>query len=222
MTTYHSQTGKFVAAIAQNLPQDISDDVMQGWIENPKALQNVLRSALCPPTETAEFEALRVTEIKAWKQIKLGIGLGTADGFRKAIINSGLRISDWAIDMLANKAFTAAIKEQEIDLVVMSVKELGFKRITRYHQICARAKELGLELCPAEVGPQLRLQYLDQPKNEWLVIAMMEGIRDSSGHGLFTFCVGHNQDGRWLRVEHGYYDCAWDLNEQFVFVLPRK
>lgn len=46
--TYHHQTGKFLATIAQSMPE-ISADVMQGWIENPKGLKKALAGALCPP-----------------------------------------------------------------------------------------------------------------------------------------------------------------------------
>jgi len=214
MNTYHPQTGKFLAALAQNIPQEISGDVMQGWIENPKALQSALRAALCPPTEMAE------PEIKVWKRIKLGTGLKIADDFRKAIKDNDLRLGDWGNNILGKPEFIAATEPAEVDLVVMSVKDLGFKRATRYDQICARAKELGLELCPAEVGPQLRLQYLDQPKDEWLIIAM-EAIRDSSG-GLSVFRVGHGDDGRWLSAGCGAPGSTWYPGSQFVFVFPRK
>lgn len=41
-----AQTAKLIAKIAECLP-DMPGDVMQGWIENPKALKKVLRTALC-------------------------------------------------------------------------------------------------------------------------------------------------------------------------------
>lgn len=43
------QTAKLIARISENLPADLDKDVMQGWIMNPKGLQQVLQQALCPP-----------------------------------------------------------------------------------------------------------------------------------------------------------------------------
>ncbi|MDP3997721.1 MAG: hypothetical protein Q8P73_04450 [bacterium] len=166
--------------------------------------------------ETVATVAAIAPKLKVWRRIKLGTGLKTADDFRQAIKDNDLRLGDWASDILGKEAFTVAIEEQEVDLVVMSVKELGFKGNARFDQICARAKELGLELCPAEVGPQLRLQYLDQPKNEWLIIAM-EAIRDSDGH-LGVFDVEHVDDGRWLRAGGGDPVSVWYPDDRFVFV----
>ncbi len=45
--TYDRQTAKFIATLIQNIP-DMPGDVMQGWIENPKALQKALGETLCP------------------------------------------------------------------------------------------------------------------------------------------------------------------------------
>lgn len=42
------QVAKLIARIAENLPE-MSSDIMQGWIENPKSLKNALHRALCPP-----------------------------------------------------------------------------------------------------------------------------------------------------------------------------
>ena len=79
-----------------------------------------------------------------------------------------------------------------------------------------RAKELGLELCPAEVGPQLRLQYADQPRGEWLLIAM-EPITDSVGDPRI-FDVELGDFGRWLDGLCGDPDGFWFGSGRFVFV----
>lgn len=155
-----------------------------------------------------------------WKTIKLGVGLATVDDFCNAFSTSGLRCSQGAIYMLSKSEFAVAGKFTEVDLVVVSGRDLGFEANMRYAQICARAKELGLELCPAEVGPQLRLQHLDQPNGEQVVIAM-EAICDSYGY-LNVFCLEHDDSGRWLVAYYGNPGSIWYPDSEFVFVLPRK
>lgn len=161
-----------------------------------------------------------VSTFKVWKTLKLGTGLSTAADFRAALKRGGNKIGDWANDILGKPAFTAVSQETEVDLVKVTVAELGFKDSATYRQICERAMGFGLELCPAEVGPQLRLQYQDQPFGEWLVIAM-EPIADSDGD-LFVFYVEHDDDGRWLSGGRGGHpDYGWCGGVQFVF-LRRK
>ncbi len=156
---------------------------------------------------------------KTWKTIQLGTGLQTADDFRKAVKSAGMKIGDWANDILGKPAFTATTIETEVELVVASVAELGFKDGATRKDIYVRAQELGLDLCPPEVGPQLRLQYTDQPKGEWLVIAM-EPITDSDGD-LNLFSVARDGGGRWLSANDGYPGHFWHGNFRFVF-LRRK
>ena len=158
---------------------------------------------------------------KIWKTIKLGTGPKNADDFRKAIKQSGMYIGDWGNDILGKPAFTAATEETEVDLVLVTVTDLGFKEGAKRSDIYNRAIELGLQLCPNEVGPQLRLQYKDQPKGEWLLVGM-EPITDSDGD-LEVFRVGRSDDGELcLGGSSGDPDDFWYGGYRFVFVLPRK
>jgi hypothetical protein len=68
-------------------------------------------------------------------------------------------------------AFLFSMTRTDVDLVV-SVSELGFDDSTSIADIYRRAGELGLELCPAEVAPLLRLQYVNQPIGEFFNVAM--------------------------------------------------
>ena len=160
------------------------------------------------------------TEFPIWKTIKLGTGLKSTDDSRKSIKKNGMKISDWASDILGKPTFTTAAQETELDLVKVTVAELGFKKGARREQIYIRAKELGLELCPSEVGPQLRLQYQDQPNGEWLLIAM-EPITGSDG-GLGVFSVERGGSGLWLRSDYGGPGNFWHPDAQWVFVRPRE
>lgn len=144
-----------------------------------------------------------------FKTIKLGTGLKPAHDFRNDFKGNNLNVSDYAYSMLENSAFATASSETEVDLVVVSVGELGFRNGARRDQIYGRAKEFGLELCPAEVGPQLRRQYADQPLNEWLLIGM-EPIRDSDG-ALFVFLVERDGVGLWLGSPRRRLACRQSL-----------
>ncbi|MBI5420884.1 MAG: hypothetical protein HZA35_01050 [Parcubacteria group bacterium] len=104
-------------------------------------------------------------------------------------------VSDYAKAMLKSPLFIPSNKE-EITLVRLTVADLGFKEGARYKDIIARAKELGLDYCPAEVGPQLRLQYQDQPSGEWLRIATKPIIGPNNIPSVFS--LGHGVGGLWL------------------------
>ncbi len=159
-------------------------------------------------------------KFKTWKTIKLGTGLKTAEDFRRVLCDDGFNLTNWASDILGKPAFTVAPKETEVNLVKVTVGELGFKNGARHDQIYERAKELGLELCPPEVGPQLRLQYKNQPNDEYILI-FMESIFDSDGDWR-VFSVGCNASGMWL---YGYWSDpshGWGADDQWVFCRSRK
>jgi len=151
-------------------------------------------------------ETFKIIEIGTHKDVK---------SLRKTLEESGgARIGDWASSIL-NKTKLSKSK-QSLDLVVLTVKELGFPQGAQLKDIYEAAKNQGLDLCPAEVGPQLRVQYPDQPSGEWLVIAM-EPIKDSDGV-LGLFFVKHFVDDRWLRACNGYPGTHWHADFRFVFV----
>jgi hypothetical protein len=81
------------------------------------------------------------------------------------VSDSGWRDAD---EILGRPAFPFIKSPVELDLVVLSVFKLGFSDRASLHDIYARAVAQGFELCPAEVGPALRLNYLDQPLGEFL------------------------------------------------------
>lgn len=154
---------------------------------------------------------------EVWKMLKLGTGIKDAEGFRTALTQDGHGIGDWANDILGKPAFTASETETEVDLVLVTVAELGFKDGAKRSDIYTRAQELGLQLCPAEVGPQLRLQYKDQPNGEWILVGM-EPITDSDG-GLGVFGVERYDVGKqWLFSSGGSPDIYWFADFRWVFI----
>lgn len=160
-----------------------------------------------------------------WKTIKLGVGPQTAEDLHEELKTNGVKIGNWAEDILGGSSFPVAGAESEIDLVVLPMTELGFnfededasERIT-YEQVYKRARELGLDLLPAEVGPRLRLEYKDQPENEWILIAT-EPIKASDGMPL-VFSVG--RDDSSLRLVNFYQPPSFHFSSDCLWAFSRR
>ena len=70
-----------------------------------------------------------------------------------------------AADMLfEDRRFVPLAQDQVAEIATLSVAELGFGEGATYGQLTARALESGLTECPLELGPHLRMQFLDQPE----------------------------------------------------------
>jgi hypothetical protein len=112
------------------------------------------------------------TDTPIWRTTTLGT-YTTIDAVRNALDVKRIHVGDTAKEILDRPAFKLSKTKLDARLVVLAVSELGFdERGASLADIYARARQLGLKLCPAEVGPQLRLQYLRQPLGEFLHIAM--------------------------------------------------
>ncbi|MGB8815657.1 MAG: hypothetical protein WCC74_00230 [Minisyncoccia bacterium] len=156
---------------------------------------------------------------KTWKTVKLG-KFKNVDEIRKALRDGAIYVDDRANDILGKPAFKMSETEQDVELVEVSNEELGFKDGACYADSCKRASEIGLDKCPAEVGPQLPLQCKDQPKKTFVVVAM-EAITDSNGH-LRVFCVESYGFGRqYLDAIAGNAGIVLDGRIRFLF-LRRK
>ena len=130
-------------------------------------------------------------------------------------------ISSYAQSMLNNSEFATVKKSEQINLVKLKVSALGFKNNAKTDEVYKRAKELGLELCPLEVGPTIRLDYKkifkkDQPKENYFRIAMKQ-ITDSDGNPS-VFYVSRNDDGeRWLNNDWAGPGSGWCPRHGFLF-----
>jgi hypothetical protein len=154
-----------------------------------------------------KLKTFKVIEIGTYKSVK---------PLRKALEKSGARIGDWA-GVILNKTKLSKSK-QFLDLVVLTVRELGLPRDSELKDIYEAAKNQGLDLCPAEVGPLLRLQYTDQPRGEWLIIAM-EPIRIKDPFtNPFLFHVECFDGDCFLNAQQGYPPNRPGLVYRFVFV----
>ncbi|MCX6754330.1 MAG: hypothetical protein NTU81_00670 [Candidatus Nomurabacteria bacterium] len=102
-------------------------------------------------------------------------------------------------------------------MVNISVADLGLKSGATYGDICARACELGLGLCPFETGAQLRLEYKEQPYNEYLHIAMKSILDTNDCPSLFSVVSKNNF--LWLDASYGFSIGFWFPNDRFIFSI---
>lgn len=144
---------------------------------------------------------------------------GKSEGeLEKELAQRDIQISGYARDMMRNKAFTTFKDPTTIRLVRLPVRDLDTEkdRLTTA-EVFRAADELGLDKCPAEVGPHYRIQYADQPMHEWLYMGM-EPIADSDG-GPRVFHLERYDDGLWLDDRFTAPSYEWGPAYGFVFSL---
>lgn len=153
-----------------------------------------------------------------WKSVQVGTftNKGVLYG---ALDDADCSLDDTAEDILVAPGFALSGAAIKFDLVAVSVAELGIARQSAtLKDIYARAQKLGFVLAAAEVGPQLRLQYFDQPIGEFLDIAMAPIKTRSGGPGIFG--VGNGGAGLLLLGQEVTDDSQFDPSTRFVFVRP--
>jgi len=120
----------------------------------------------------------------------------------------------------------------EVRLVRLRVAELGFPDGATTSEIIGtqhdtdqhghpapftggKGAQLGLRLCPPQVGPECRLEYNDQPPEERLYVAM-KPISSSDGEPRI-FVLEHNADGMSLDAVRARPDDKWQPTDLFIF-----
>jgi hypothetical protein len=138
--------------------------------------------------------------------------------------NDPKQIINYAQGLLNHEDFKINPEKKELKLIKLSLVDLGFSKGATWEEIIAKGEELGLTLCPPEVGPLFRLNYQeltghDQPKNEWVVISM-NPISDPDGNDR-VFDVSRYDNGE--RSLH----CHWTAPDShfrtvYCFLFSRK
>ena len=117
--------------------------------------------------------------------------------------------------LFADDHFTTSETSHRLKTVELTVRDLGFPEGATTAQIFERASELGLELCPLELGPHLRLRYLDQPEGFWITIASKKISEDNDFPN--GFYLRRLDDGLWLRGYRAEPQYVYDSDNHFIF-----
>lgn len=152
---------------------------------------------------------------------ELSIGGVPKDELLARLGRRGVSLNDYARALFADAAFTTSPEVHILRLVQVSLPEIGLPHGGRFDEIVANAAASGLEPCPLEVGPHLRLDHLDQPRGPYLTIASHElrpGPETPNG-----FYLRHLDDGLWLRGYEAGPDNVYPPDfTDFVFVLTDR
>lgn len=134
-------------------------------------------------------------------------------------------ISDSATHILTKPEFETLKKKEVADLVKLKVADLGFSSASTVEKVFEKAEELGLELCPPEVGPILRLDFRqifnrEQTKKDYFRIGMKQ-IHDSLS-GPIVFSVSRKGVGQaWLSFDWASSARRWDQGDELVFRVSK-
>ncbi len=159
-------------------------------------------------------------DLTLWRKVKVGTGLHTGAEFYQKLRNNKFTIRGGAEQLLEAPSFTVSSEEREIELVVVSTFQLGFKNGAVRKHVYERAEELGLKPCPPEVGPQLRLQCSDQSAGIWsLIVATLPLPNRSNQERLFRLLL--SEDRKFiLSAVDGEETIFWPERNYWVFARP--
>jgi hypothetical protein len=179
------------------------------------ALQNRLTLKITPSANTPPVPVKSAFAVPPWRTITVGT-FANSFALLNALNAAGCSIGGLAEEILARPAFAVGTTRTSVELFAVSAAELGFQTGTaRLADIYARAQQLGFGLAAAEVAPQLRLQYFDQPMGELLI--GMAPIKTWTGAPVIL-TVANGGAGLVLIGREGSADAEIPVASRFLFV----
>lgn len=80
------------------------------------------------------------------------------------LAQNGVELNEAARILFASDKFVTSNAPTHLKTVELRVRDLGFAQGATISEVFTTAMRLGLHLCPTELAPHLRLQFLDQPE----------------------------------------------------------
>jgi hypothetical protein len=139
-----------------------------------------------------------------------------------------VQLNQAAEALFEDHRFTPLGVKKVIEIESLSVADLGFRDGATYEQLMTRARGSGLVECPLELGPYLRIQFLEQPEgtpgsplthgrappNSLTVASSPLDNSDETPKGFYLRCV----DGvLWLRGYRSSPGHVWSPEDVLVF-----
>ena len=182
-------------------------------------LQKRLTLKTAPSANSSPIPVKSAFAAPVWKTITTGT-FANSFALLNALDAAGCCIGGSAEEILARPAFTVSTTKTNVELFAVSAAELGFQTSTvPLAEIYARARQSGFGPAAAEVAPQLRLQFLDQPMGEFLI--GMEPIKTWTGEPVIL-TVANGGAGLVLIGRDGSADAEIPASARFLFVRSNE
>ncbi|EKD46577.1 MAG: hypothetical protein ACD_67C00167G0003 [uncultured bacterium] len=146
----------------------------------------------------------RLGEMQGKFQFLKAVNLGSLSvkSIREAFQDMDIKVNDAAKKILDNMQISA--EEKRVALMSATVAELGFTEGTTYRNIANKISQLGFDMCPAEIGPLLRLEHVKQPRGEILYITT--NLEDSVDELLMTVACANDKTLSLRAVQVGFFE----------------
>ncbi|RTE88414.1 MULTISPECIES: hypothetical protein [Bradyrhizobium] len=172
------------------------------------------------PAEASQQLIKSERDVVTWRRVAIGTFADSLK-LRNELDRIGCSVGGQAAEVFARPTFLIATRKTNIELALVSPAQLGFTSDTAtLADVYTRARNLGFELAAAEVGPQLRIQYFDQPIGEFLIIGM-DPIKTWSGEPVILN-VANGGAGLILIGQDGRAEAEIPIMSRIIFARSSK
>lgn len=160
------------------------------------------------------------------------VGGVTKAELRSLLDRAAVRLNGYAEQLFEAPRFQTGLETETICLQVVSPAVLGFAEGARFDHLTEVAAAHGLGLCPLQLGPHLRLQFLHQDKAPTAPRSMKNSAPSGSitvasegpaddGRTPWGFYLRRIGEERWLRGYRSGPEHVWSPNDLLVFARRR-
>lgn len=175
--------------------------------KTPGLVSKTQRTQQNPPTASQTVaQKVSVSKFPIWKTVTVGT-YKTVEELKATLKIHSINYFGMAQELIESPSFSLVKTPVQIDLINISAAELGFLEPTTIKDVWNRAFEVGLSLCPQEVGAQLLLQHGNDTTENGLAYEYPLAIatqpistpRDKQG----IFNIGHTEGGSLILGNQG-------------------
>lgn len=155
------------------------------------------------------------------------------DALRLRLLAADVHMNAYAERLFADPRFCTASESSRVHTAELTVADLGLPHGGTFLDITTHARAVGLELCPLELGPWLRMQFVEQPESDpggahtqgrapaGSITVASEPLDDDDDtpKGFYLRRI----DGvLWLRAYRASADHQWSPDDRLVFVVASR